>query len=1193
MPREWTDAQSAAISIRNKNLLISAAAGSGKTATLTERIIRSLTDKENPADISEILVVTFTRAAAAELKQRIFSAVSDAVAKDPTNKHLSSQLVKISSAKICTIDSFYLDLIRENFSSLGLPPSFRIADTAESELLAKEIMEDTVNRFYDETEDFPRIAESFSNVRSASRLTEVFLNLYSHVSSYPEGIDFLKFCGEKCISEADKDFFESSFGTIIRWNAEDAVTHFIEVLNDLIPQLSICQDIYDCYYRAFSYDLDFCLELLERIFSSTYEETRDLFLSYEPLKLKTPHRLSISETSKMLKDKRSDITKALRELCSKSFALSPKNISTAMKETGRITLKIYELISEFEQKLTAEKLRRGICDFNDIRRYALKLLVYPNGTPTETAKNLSRKFTDIYIDEYQDVDRVQDMIFSAISNGRNRFMVGDIKQSIYSFRGAEPDVFAEYRESFPQHESEARGSFDSQAIFMSNNFRCDENIVKFTNTVCSYLFGKCTDSSVYSEDDELIFSKALPSPDYVSPKVSVSVVVPPEDEDSDYVSNAANNKLCEARYVASKISELLANGKKADGSRILPEDVAVLLRSSTMKPYLKQAFKEAGIEASGDAESKYFESPDVLLVLSVLNSVDNPHRDVYLAGTLHSPLFDFSLDELVILRKSCEPAFSLYDAVELYSQNEDGALGKKCKDFLEVLTDWRAESLSMPVDKLIKTIYSSKQFSVLGLASSENLIQLYEYARRFESGAFKGLYNFIEYVNKLIAEGKQFDTASSDSASGKVSIMTIHHSKGLEFPVCFLCGTSGEFNRSEFKESMLFEYTAGVAMKIADETGFARINTPMRDAIASKITANRTEEEMRVLYVALTRAREYLFVTGNSSKSKDRLLEEAAERDKFSDKYSLLKCKSYLEWILTALAGADIGGICDISFVHADTVSIPIARKLSSPEENIRKEEETHAERVKPSAELLEKLSFKYPFTQASRIPAKISVSRLSDDLLDDETDMLTYDVDKKTAVPSVFLNDSSHKFTPSERGTLTHLFFQFCDFAYAEKHGAEEELARLIEKRFLPSYAAEAVFTDDLKRFFASELFSKIKGAKKIVREQRFNILLPASMFSKDNEFIENVCDEPLAVQGVIDIIVIDERGELCLYDYKTDRLSPAERNDSSLLKKKMYARHSEQLSYYKIAVERLFGQKCSSVGIYSTHAAKTVEWE
>ena len=976
------------------------------------------------------------------------------------------------------------------------------------------------------------------------------------------------------------------FGEVLASSTEAAFKYYADVLADAEGYMIKDEKLRVAYLPSFSYDLRFCRGAIEILRERSYEKAKAHLQSYSPVSLKTV-RGELPERIAIAKEKRTEITRAIREMQKKSFSLSPESISKAMLDSRTITIRLYSLLSDFERAFSEEKLKRSMLDFSDIRRYALKLLVNKDGEPTEVARNMSGKFTDIYIDEYQDVDRVQDMIFKAISNGKNRFMVGDIKQSIYGFRGAEPHVFATYREKFPLHGTDAAKASPAESIFMSNNFRCDENIIKFTNLVCSYLFGICSENIGYCKEDDLCFTKQKPTPDFLSQKVTLAIVTPPEDEFSYYVSNAENNRESEARYIAAQISELLREGKLANGERVRPEDIAIMFRSGSIKPYLKAALDEAGIAYSGGDDNKYFESPDVLLVLSTLNVIDNPHRDIHLAATLYSPLFSLTLDDLVRIRLREGDAHSLYDALCDYADSEGDELSAKCRDFIATLREWRDLTHSMPVSKLLGRLFASKRFVLCGISNSENLRILYDYARRFEAGAYRGLYDFIEYLNRMIADGAKLDTAAADNAAGKVSLITVHHSKGLEYPVCFLCGTSAQFNKNDFKDSMIFEYSTGVAMKLADGTGFARINTPMREAIISKLLTTQLEEEMRVLYVALTRAREKLFVTGASTKSADELLAAAHERKAYSSKHTLLKCRSSMEWILTALADLDISDMCELEFIDPTEIEGAIAPEDTLPE----------AEEAKPihNAELYEKLSadfaYKYPYMHLSRVPAKISVSRLSPDVLDEREDTLNlFDTDKKAIVPRILLPDGESTPSPTARGTSTHLFLQFCDFTRTKGHGVQEEIARLIEARYIPPQAKDEIFTEEIERFFESDLYEKIISAKQVIREQRFNILLPSSSFSRDEEFIRST-DEPLAVQGVIDLILVGADGEVSVYDYKTDRLSYAERSNDELLQKKLSALHSEQLGYYKIAAERLFGKSVSHVAVYSTAAAKTVE--
>ncbi|MBE6597126.1 MAG: hypothetical protein E7641_05590 [Ruminococcaceae bacterium] len=1186
MATNWTIPQLDAINTRDKELLISAAAGSGKTATLTERIIRSLTDENDPRDISRMLIVTFTKKAAGELRQRIFSAVTSALAADPKNRHLSGQLIKIGSAKICTIDSFYFDLVKENFSSLGLPPNIRIADTAAMTLLKKELMNEVINSHYNkETDLFSGFTEAFCTVRTTNRLCDVFLDIRSHVISYPEGNGFIKKCAEEYKSFSEKDFFTSSYGKILMEEIKNELEYHVLCLTEACDELMSDEKAQKLYLPSFEYDLSFSKGIIEVLKKESYREARAFVTSYSPIPL--GRYVGCPEELEGAKAKRKAATDAISSIKKKHFSLSEESLSKCLSDTGDMLEILYSLLSDFEEKLLSEKLSRATFDFDDIRRFAMKLLVLEDGTPTETAKELSEHYTDVYIDEYQDVDRVQDCIFSSLSNGKNRFMVGDIKQSIYVFRGAEPSVFAEYRAKFPDASSEAAKSSGAKSIFMSNNFRCDKNIIDFTNRVCSYLFGICAKNIGYTSDDDLVFSKELPYEGYLSPKVTVAVITPPEDEDSDYISNAENNRYSEAKYVAAEISELLKNGKKANGKPILPEDIAVIYRSKTIKPLIMDALDEAGIEYLSEDNLKYFENPDVLLMLSLLNVIDNPERDIYLAATLHSPLFGFNLEELVLIRRGAEPSSSLYGALcERAVADPKDTVSEKCAAFLTVLERFRKLSLSMPVDKLIKSIYSSKEFASAGISNTENLEALYEYARSFESASFKGLYSFIEYINRLIEENGKIDVPSNASSEGKVKLITAHSSKGLEFPVCFICDTAKKFNLSDLSDSLIFEYSSGLAMKLPDGTGFGIMDTPMRSAVGARILEKQLEEEMRILYVALTRARERLYVTANVKDSEEKLLAAAAERRAYSSKYTVTHTFSFLEWILTALSGRDNSDVCELRFIEADTIPEPAVTKAVGILESKLEEGEGYGN------DLAEKLRFEYKYAELSKIPAKLSVSKLSPDVLDEgDTAQRLFEETKTVSTPAIFLPEKKEKISPSERGTATHLFLQFCDFHRLSEKGAREELSRLIEKRFLPKSAETAVFLDELERFTESELFQKILKAKKIIREQRFNLLMSPTHFSKNEEFIKNVGDEQMAVQGVIDLLLIAPDGSISLYDYKTDRLSKKELENEEELRKKMTALHSEQLSYYKVAVERIFGISLSNVEIYSTQAAKTVK--
>ncbi len=1201
MSRQWTAAQSTAINTKNKTLLVSAAAGSGKTATLTERIIRSLTDPTEPADISKMLIVTFTRAAADELKSRIFSALSEALAKNPSDRHLTSQLIKLGNAHICTIDSFYLELVRSNFSVLGLSASFRIADTSELEILEKSVMEETVEFMYETNEAFPAFAECFTGTRSADKLSEVLLKLMSHTVSVPEGIEFLRLSAEQTAQDADceTDFFNTKFGAILRRQAIDLVEHCFGVFSASCEAIAEDPILTNAMLPSFSYDESFCRELLTELKSESdgYLHAKTKLEHFEPIRLKGLKAEFKTENSENLKDMRKKLHDSLRDMAKNSFSKEPAVISRALADTAHYTELLYLTLREYEMRITAQKSRRNILDFNDIRRQTLRLLVNSDGTPTEIALQYAEQFSDIYIDEYQDVDPVQDLIFRAISRPTNRFMVGDIKQSIYSFRGAEPQVFSNYRSTFP-HMAAAKETDESMTVFMSENFRCDSSVIDFTNLVCSRIFSACTDSIGYRSDDDLVFAKKPPYEDYHAPLVEVAVILQEKAEDNlteesvDSDSEAPEKKQLEAIYIAEEICRLLAEEVKADGTPFLPGDIAVLFRSRSMSEYLSRELNQRGILTSESDGVRYFENPDVLMVLCLLNTVDNPHRDIFLTGTLRSPLFGFDMNDLIRIRQSCDASFSLYDALVSCKDGED-ELALRCRRFDEVLLRLRQHAMALPVDRFLRVLFESEEFIASGLlddgsgaGTGGNLLRLYEYARTFEAGTFKGLCNFIEFINTIIEEDRKLKIPPKGSSPDRVNLMTVHQSKGLEFPVCFLCGCANRFNRKDQQADLLFEYPTGIAMKIADSTGFARINTPMREALAANLAMKQTEEEMRVLYVALTRARERLYVTAVSPSTEEKLMQQAAARASFCDRHTLLRCNSYLDWILIPFADPMVEPHrCRLSFVAA------VSKATDVLVEEVRSPKTTPMAKEDPALteHLRQVFAFRYPYADLRRIPAKLSVSRLSPTVLDEnDTSVSLFEEEKKAPIPDFFMGVKNHHATAAERGTATHLFFQFCDFSRIQTYGVREEIARLTEKRFLPSNIAELIHVEDLERFLNSDLLAEIQRAKSVIREQRFNLFLSPELFTEDSAFAARLTDEKLAVQGVIDLILITEDNRLCLYDYKTDRLSKLEQADPSLAAKRMNELHGLQLSYYAHAAALLFDRPCDRLCVYATHVGR-----
>ena len=1184
MATAWTEAQSAAIATRDKTLLVSAAAGSGKTATLTERIIRSITDSESPADISRMLIVTFTKASAADLKAKISKAISEKMTEEPQNTRLATQLVALGSAHISTIDSFYYDIVRSNFQRLSLPQAPRITEPAEMIPLSLSVMNETIDDMYFTHNGFERFMEHFTSARDNEKAAELFLDMYEKLLSQREGIECLKGYAKDLADAASKNIFDTKYGE----TALAQTTAFVKYALDFTE--AACRMIYEepkavaKYGDAFDDDLLFFKKLNSLLESKDYAEfTREL-LAHEQIQPAT--LTGFPELSKVRATRKANYAD-LDKIKNSFFRFSDEEIKRSFLENSKICLELYTLLKEFDERFMSEKSNRGICSFADVPRFVLKILCKDDGEPTEVALEYRDRFDYIYIDEYQDVDEVQDTIFKTIARNNNRFMVGDIKQSIYVFRNADPSIFASYKDRLPKLGTKES---DEYSIFMSNNFRCDETVIDFSNAISSFLFSNRAKSIGYTSDDDLVFTKDNKIENYKpTPAVVAITGVMPEGVKSTQLTPEQKEyaKLSQEKYVADEILRLVKN-EKLSNKKISFGDIAILSRSKLALPSLISELTSRGIPVQAPKNSDFFENPDVLLVMSLLSSIDNPQKDIPLAGTLRSPFFGFSLEEIMEVRQSADVTYSLYDALLEYAKL-DSPLGEKCAGFIKKLDYWREAAVSTPCDKLIKKLYNEMSILSFGANGSKNLLRLYEYAIKFESGGFKGLYGFIKYVEDLIENGITLPVGEESNDDDSVKIMTIHSSKGLEFPVCFIYGCQKSFSNESAKKAIQFDPHVGIGFVPHDESGFAKYDSPLlRSIIQSKLTGEK-EEEMRLLYVAMTRAKERLYLVAHMpypDTSRDRMKTIC----RFDKEYAVLSAKSYMEWAFAALEYTDKHDCYRIE-EHVIPEPDKLGDLYAVDSTDVECEVENEPEYEGATDILRERFEYKYPYEHLSKLPAKLSVSSLSPRVLDEadneiaKLDQLDDDFDtlykKDFAIPESLTLDE--KATAAERGTATHAFLQFCDFEKAVKNGVEDEIARLTGERFIAPKYADIINKSQIKRFFESDLYKRIAGAKRVWREQRFNIFLPAVDFTKDEKKAELLKNETIAVQGVIDIFFEDAEGKVVLCDYKTDYLTKDELANPTLAARSLNKKHAEQLSYYAKAIKEMLGKAPDETVIYS----------
>ncbi|MBE6644134.1 MAG: hypothetical protein E7612_01990 [Ruminococcaceae bacterium] len=1186
--RVFTKEQLTAIETRDKSLLVSAAAGSGKTATLTERIIRSITDGTDPEDIGRMLIVTFTNAAVAELRERISTALKAKLAEEPDNKRIEKQLYMLPSARISTIDSFCNDLLKNNAERFGISPKYRIADPIEAKILTHSVLSGLIDAIYEgeagelcSPTEFEELAFCLAGVKKDSALEEVFELLYEKSKSCEEGVRIYRLFSDRLFSYADIALEKNPYTEYAIARAKEAAHHFRRVSEKLYSELAP-----DDKYRA---ALDADITILAGVEAAkTYSETR------EALRVKFPALPAVrGEKTAAQADAQASRAEMKRVLDEQIFARYFEYTEKEWREHLAAMAKTVRILALFLEKFDAlyfeEKKARGMLEYSDIERLAY-LALYDGENPSELALSERKKYSSVYIDEYQDVNVLQNKIFLAISQPTNRFTVGDIKQSIYGFRSARPDIFAEMKNSYPPIDS-SDGS-DTASVFMSKNFRCDRGVVDFVNEIFDSAFSLCRESIGYVSQDRLEFSKIYDGgePEYKRPEIHLF----PDSADATYGGFTAREFT--PLHTAAEIKRLLDEGSLNSGEKIEPKDIAIVIRKDNGRIRLyTEALLALGIPVKSSEGKNFFLNPEIQLILCLLNAINNPMRDIYLAGLMLSPLFEFTPDELYRARRM--RALSLWDSVKRYS--EEYPEEKKFSDFISALDRYRRVSEGMRADELILRLYNECGIFALTAkdGSRENLMLLYDYAKKFESSSFEGLYNFINYVNTVIESGASFSSKRESDAANSVTILTVHKSKGLEYPVVFLADAASDLiSRNERSTRVAFSDELGVAMRLRIPGGLALVESPIYNVIIDRNCDRSREEELRVYYVALTRAREKLYIIGApKTSSQEEFNERVRLKNIYKSPYTVRELKTFTDVLFLTASNAEVvwasqDGENEAQLSHGESLNCQI--KLTDADST----RQNPAFDLQLYDSLKDRFSYKYPRPHLTLLPEKLSISSLYPSVLDgtEEEPRLFIDGEKfdnresSMRAPD-FISQSKDRRSSAE-GIATHNFMQFFNVERFADSDAEEELSRLVKEGFISSENAELVRLSEIELFRKSELYGEMQRAEKLYREFRFSVMLPASLFTENEEKKKLLKDEKILLQGVMDCIILDSDGALHLVDYKTDRLKKEELENKALAQKKLAKKHSLQLSYYALAIEKIFGTLPKTTRIYSLPLGDTV---
>ncbi len=1201
MGRTWTPSQEAAMRIDGKTLLVSAAAGSGKTSVLTERIIRKLTDAERPADLSRMLIVTFTRAAAAELKGRIAKALTDAMATDPENAHLSRQLFLLGSAQISTIDAFFQKAVRANFERLSLPASFRMADEAEVLPIAAEIMDGLLEEYYDRyaqnsastspfakllNNPFAQTLDHLMSGRSDGKLGAVLRDFLGKFSAEPEGVAILGRFAKELNEAADAEYFSTSYGSVVRNYLSDLFDGYISFLEKTEAHLDATPDMCAKFSGIVEADLSFCKAMQKALGDGVYARAREVAYSFvggrfPSSKEKTREIIAYQDWRNKFKG---EIGKRVQEL----LQYPAEAVTEQMRHTALPAEILYRFYSEYTTRLLSEKLERGLLEFDDVRAMLYRLLTDENGNATPFAEELAASYDAVYIDEYQDVDYLQDRIFSLIGKNR-RFMVGDIKQSIYGFRGSEPSIFAGYRREMPLYDTPEAENADGACVFMSDNFRCDKPVIDFANKVCAFLFSACEETVGYRPQDDLVCSK---STDGITAPAPVTLAVfdaPPRKKARGEDEDDAEDVREEAVWVAAEISRLLREETLDNGAPIRPSDIAILVRNKNHGATYTDELAKLGVPVLSPTSSDIAQNPLLYDMLNLLKSVDNPWRDLPLSEFLLSSLGGFDLEELCEVREAAAPSSALYDALLTVAEDAKHSLFQKCAAIIAWLDEARRLADTQPADRFLRLIYQDDRLA--HLSDTPVLLYLYEQARIYQKNAFCGLYGFLSHFAKLL-EGDKLSAEGFGSADDAVTVMTVHHSKGLEFPVVFLSSTGSPFNKDDIKKNLLYHREVGIACRLYDEGSGNLEDTALRAALCLKVDQEQVEESIRTLYVALTRARERMYVSGTLAGKWETAMTNASLIRR-GNRASILGASNMLSWILASLyEGGTLADDIDLTVVHPFYGEVERGLPLSLGATDDAKKGVTLSPVAERYAAIYRaKGEMEYPYAFLQGLPAKAAASKLSANLLDslsneeDEEGSLAAQIELLQSATQPFdsLLQAQERPSATEVGSATHAFLQFCNYERLMETSPEEEAERLVADGFMSRRAKDILHFKQLTAFCKSDLMALIKSAARVQRELKFGILTPMRTLTQNKELAEKLGEESLFVQGSIDLLLTMPDGRLILVDYKTDRISDEERANPALLAKRLGEHHGQQLACYAEAVRDLLGRAPDEMRIYS----------
>ncbi|MEQ2370917.1 helicase-exonuclease AddAB subunit AddA [Blautia sp. CLA-JM-H16] len=1239
MGMKWTEEQQKVITLRDRNILVSAAAGSGKTAVLVQRILSKIMDPEKPVDIDRLLIMTFTRAAAGEMRERIEKALDQALAADPDNEHLQRQMMLIHTAQITTIDGFCSYVIRNYFHLIGLDPGYRTADEGELKLLQEDVLKELFEDYYAEgDEKFTAFVECYAAGKSDEGLKEHVLDLYNASMSNPWPDEWL----DGCVANYQLDPEKGIAGTPWFHYLWDIVDSALKEAGELAENaMEICMEPEgpDLYQDALQSDLLLIRKLQELSVKQDYDEmTRNLQnLSFARLSGKKMEGVS-DQLKNLVKDIREDEKGILKDLGSKYFQCTLEELTELTQASAEPLKMLVKLTRDFTERFSLKKREKNVLDFSDMEHFALDILLKKDGdtyTPSQAARELSEKYDEVMLDEYQDSNLVQEILMQNVSgwvnDRKNIFMVGDVKQSIYRFRLARPELFMEKYHSYSLTESK------EQRIDLHKNFRSRPEVLESVNFIFRQIMGQDLGGIDYDEAAALYPGASFPEgedPEFIKTEV---LLVEKDDvilEDNDEADAPENERELEALAIADRIREMVGHDRILDKETgeyrpVQYGDIVILLRSAAgWAETFGEVLGARGIPSYTASRTGYFSTTEVVTLLNYLRVLDNPLQDIPLTGVLRSPIAGCTTEDLAELRIAY-PEGMIYECVKAFveeyrehriMEEEKRRLGEKLSHFMDTVNTLRDMAAYTPVHQLIlevleRTGYGSYAKAMPdGAQRSANLNMLVEKAMEYEKTSYRGLFNFVRYIQKLQQYQVDYGEVNlSGAGESAVQIMTIHKSKGLEFPVVFAAGMGKRFNFRDMNASILIHPELGIGADaiLPDKRIIAA--SLCKQIIRRELLKESLGEELRVLYVALTRAKEKLILCGAVGDLENQIMALSVLRDNKEELISLgmrMRGKCYWDYVLPALARHRcMNGIFQEYGIfmnrnnplYGDASEFVVkkitAADLTENEVVEQAEREMKKEVLKNwnpgivydseiREELERRFSFVYPYEYLKELPVKVSVSELKKRSYHSEQDLeetVDYEQDEELQplIPRFIEAKKEEGYTGAFRGTAYHRVMECLDYQRTDtQEKLRVQLEELVSLKKMEEKEAASVRIRDILHFVESALGHRMKAAalqKKLFREQPFVIARKASELEGEWQ-----CEEDVLVQGIIDAYFI-ENDEIVLVDYKTDFVRNGE-------EQKLIDRYHVQLEDYAQALERMTGRRVKERYIYSFTLGKEI---